>query len=51
MSEAAAQYKKQDGLLSLSAGGAKAVAWKPISGDAAPVTIPLPDITSTHTLV
>lgn len=46
MSRVPAQFKKQDGTLTLSEEGARAVVWKANSGDAAPVTIPLLDITS-----
>ena len=44
---APAQYKKQDGILSLSADGARAVRWNALTNAAATVTIPLPEITST----
>jgi hypothetical protein len=47
MSQVPAQFKKQNGALTLSAEGARAVLWRPSSGDAAPVNIPLLDITST----
>jgi hypothetical protein len=47
MSQAPAQYKKQDGIISLSEQGARAVLWKSNSGALPTVTIPVTDITST----
>ena len=47
MSQAPAQYKKQDGIISLSEQGARAVVWKSNSGALPAVTIPVTDITST----
>ncbi|KAF2652658.1 RNA polymerase II transcription factor-like protein [Lophiostoma macrostomum CBS 122681] len=46
MSQAPAQYKKQDGIISLSDQGARAVLWKPNSGALHAVTIPVTDITN-----
>ncbi len=46
MTDAAAQYKKQDGIVSVSADG-KTVSWKPSSGVAAPLSIAIAHIAST----
>ena len=49
MSEAAAQYKKQDGALSISADG-RTVSWRPASNASPPLTINIADTTSRPTL-
>lgn len=46
MTDAAAQYKKQDGTVSVSADG-KTVAWKSASGALPPLSIAIADIAST----
>lgn len=48
MTDAAAQYKKQDGIVSVSADG-KTVAWKSASGALPPLSIAIADIGSMST--
>ena len=50
MADAAAQYKKQDGTVSVSADG-KTVAWKSASGALPPLSIAIADIASRSTRV
>jgi hypothetical protein len=50
MSSAAAQYKKQDGIVSVSADGKK-VSWKSAGGAVAPLSITIADIGSMRQLL